>query len=116
MTEIEIYGFVGWVLSVICYVGYITWALVPESYLIELGWTYYPSKYWALALPTWLVLTLFMLPFFYYGLSLMFASADIDALNSLTDDHAVYSSSPVAHFPYGTLPPLSDLSLSQVNS
>mmetsp|Transcript_40996 Transcript_40996/g.131080 ORF Transcript_40996/g.131080 Transcript_40996/m.131080 type:complete len:122 (-) Transcript_40996:490-855(-) len=40
----EVYGFVGWVTSVVLFVVYLTWAYLPEPVLVQLGFVYYPSK------------------------------------------------------------------------
>mmetsp|Transcript_41001 Transcript_41001/g.131102 ORF Transcript_41001/g.131102 Transcript_41001/m.131102 type:complete len:96 (-) Transcript_41001:154-441(-) len=40
----EVYGFVGWVTSVVLFVVYLTWAYLPEPVLVQLGFVYYPSN------------------------------------------------------------------------
>ena len=37
----------------LCTVLYMLWAYIPNSVLESYGIHYYPSKYWAVALPTW---------------------------------------------------------------
>lgn len=34
---------------------YLIWAYVPDEILHSLGITYYPNRYWALAIPIWLM-------------------------------------------------------------
>lgn len=36
---------------------YVFWAFTPGSVLEWHGITYYPSKYWAVAIPTWICVT-----------------------------------------------------------
>lgn len=36
---------------------YVLWAFTPGSVLEWHGITYYPSKYWAVAIPTWICVT-----------------------------------------------------------
>ena len=40
----EVYGFVGWISSLVAYGIYVIWAFMPEATLHALGITYYPSK------------------------------------------------------------------------
>jgi phosphatidylinositol glycan class P protein len=37
---------------------YILWAFLPSPFLHQLGIDYYPNRWWALALPAWLVVSL----------------------------------------------------------
>ena len=46
-----IYGFVAWIGTHLCYAVFLLWAYLPEHVLHDLGVTYYPSKYWAVAVP-----------------------------------------------------------------
>lgn len=41
-------------------VAYLAWALIPDRYLDAMGVTYRPSKYWAVAVPTWACVALFV--------------------------------------------------------
>lgn len=40
---------------------FILWAFVPDEVLHRHGITYYPSRYWAMAIPTWLCVTVLFL-------------------------------------------------------
>eukprot|EP01079_Euglenida_sp_SAG-EU17-18_P001283 gene1283-424_t len=51
----EIFGFVLWVCSIIAYGSYLLWAFTPQSWLHGAGITYYPDKYWAVAVPAYLL-------------------------------------------------------------
>ncbi|KAF1886629.1 hypothetical protein Lal_00045862 [Lupinus albus] len=65
----EVYGFVGSITTVAASVIFLVWAYVPESWLQSVGITYYPSRYWALALPTYLLVTIALGVGFYIGLN-----------------------------------------------
>ena len=82
MKSIEIYGFVGWIGTFILYSLYLIWAFVPDSILHKLGIYYYPSKYWALAIPSIICLTIIFLFITYQSLN-MIITHNIDNLNIL---------------------------------
>ncbi|KAK6117760.1 hypothetical protein DH2020_048489 [Rehmannia glutinosa] len=48
----EVYGFVGFITTLAATVIFITWAYVPDNWLHSIGIYYYPSRYWALSVPT----------------------------------------------------------------
>jgi hypothetical protein len=56
-NTIEVYGFLGWITSSVLYCMYIVWSCTPDGLLHWHGVTYYPDKYWALAVPTWVCVT-----------------------------------------------------------
>ena len=59
ISMIELYGFVSWNLSAFVFVIYLIWAFVPNEYLNEFGIYYIPDKYYSIAIPLWLGVTLF---------------------------------------------------------
>ena len=59
MSVIELYGFFSWVLSAFVFIIYMIWAFVPDSILNEFGIYYIPDKYYAIAIPLWLLVSLF---------------------------------------------------------
>lgn len=60
-----VYGFIGWVLTLLAFFTYLLWAIIPDSLLESYGITYYPDKYWALAGPS-VFLSLAMFYWVYY--------------------------------------------------
>jgi len=50
-SPVEVYGFVGWVTSLLGFVLYLFWALTPNEILESVGILYYPDKHWALTIP-----------------------------------------------------------------
>ncbi|KAL1895767.1 hypothetical protein Cpir12675_003100 [Ceratocystis pirilliformis] len=54
----EYYGFILYLFSSLCFLTYLLWAFLPSPFLHALGITYYPDRWWALAMPTFLVVTL----------------------------------------------------------
>ncbi|KAF8473846.1 PIG-P-domain-containing protein [Kalaharituber pfeilii] len=51
----EYYGFVLYLVSSVTFAMYIAWSYLPSPMLHAIGIHYYPSRWWALALPSWLV-------------------------------------------------------------
>lgn len=68
-VPVEVYGFLGWITSSVLYLVYIVWACTPDAVLHWHGITYYPSKYWAIAIPTWLCVSLVMVYYLYLCLN-----------------------------------------------
>ncbi|KAF7809230.1 Phosphatidylinositol N-acetylglucosaminyltransferase subunit P [Senna tora] len=67
----EVYGFVGSITVAVASVIFLLWAYVPESWLHSIGISYYPSRYWALAVPTYVMVTIVLGLAFYIGLNFM---------------------------------------------
>ncbi|PSN71059.1 PIG-P-domain-containing protein [Corynespora cassiicola Philippines] len=51
----EYYGFALYMGSSAAFLMYILWAYVPSPMLHQMGIHYYPSRWWALAIPCWMV-------------------------------------------------------------
>ncbi|CAH9088597.1 unnamed protein product [Cuscuta europaea] len=67
----EVYGFVGSISTVVATVIFLVWAYVPENWLHSVGIFYYPSRYWALAVPAYVMMTVVLSVTFYIGLNFM---------------------------------------------
>ncbi|KAL3632414.1 hypothetical protein CASFOL_025398 [Castilleja foliolosa] len=81
----EVYGFVGSITTVVATVVFFIWAYVPDDWLHSIGIYYYPSRYWALAMPTYLVVTIVLAITFYIGMNFM-ATPPPTSLNSMFDE------------------------------
>ena len=51
----EYYGFALYLASSVAFLMYILWAYIPAPMLHQMGIHYYPNRWWALAVPCWLV-------------------------------------------------------------
>lgn len=80
----DIYGFVGWISSFVAYGLFVVWAFVPEEALHSVGITYYPHKYWSLAVPSWLGVTVVFCSLSYTAVNLII-SEPLDSLNTIRD-------------------------------
>jgi hypothetical protein len=54
----EYYGFVLYLFSSLTFLMYLLWSYLPSPFLHALGIYYYPNRWWALAVPAFLVMTL----------------------------------------------------------
>lgn len=54
----EYYGFVLYLFSSLIFLMYLLWSYLPSPFLHALGIYYYPDRWWALAVPAFLVMTL----------------------------------------------------------
>ncbi|OKL60145.1 hypothetical protein UA08_04886 [Talaromyces atroroseus] len=54
----EYYGFVLYLTSSLAFLMYLLWSYLPSPFLHQLGIYYYPNRWWSLAIPAWLVMTL----------------------------------------------------------
>jgi phosphatidylinositol glycan class P protein len=66
---VELYGFFYWNLTALLYLFFLIWCFVPTSILNAWGIYYVPNKYYAIAVPTWLFVTMFCIVNGYAGLS-----------------------------------------------
>jgi hypothetical protein len=51
----SILSFVAWTASIFVYLCFVAWALLPAKTLHAIGVTYYPSRYYAIALPAYVL-------------------------------------------------------------
>ena len=85
---VGVYAFVGWVSSVCGYILFLVWAFAPESVLHDvIGVTYYPSRYYALALPSYLMVVYVFVGTLYIGLNLI-STLDPDDMYTVRDEHS----------------------------
>ncbi|KAL2050285.1 hypothetical protein ABVK25_009393 [Lepraria finkii] len=54
----EYYGFVLYLLSSLVFLMYLLWSYLPSPFLHQLGIYYYPNRWWSLAIPSFLVMTI----------------------------------------------------------
>lgn len=53
----EYYGFVLYLFSSLTFLIYLLWGYLPSPFLHALGINYYPNRWWALAIPAFIVMT-----------------------------------------------------------
>ncbi|KAJ1701786.1 hypothetical protein LUZ63_001565 [Rhynchospora breviuscula] len=111
----EVYGFVGSITTVIATVIYFVWAYTPQPCLHSLGITYYPSKYWALAIPSFVIMSVFFMMVLYLGLNFL-ATPSSYSPNTIYDE---YSREPTTFTLLEgmekPIDPISDVGIDQIN-
>jgi len=114
MKSAETYGFVGWIGSFIFYGVYVLWAFIPDTLLNRIGIYYYPDKTWALAFPSFFVVTFIFFQLLYQGLN-MYHTKPLHSLNSLQDQHSRFLLD-LKHESNDGLPEIYDIPVNVVNN
>lgn len=55
-SQAEYKGFASYVISGIFLIIWLSWSLLPDRVLNDIGIFYYPSRWWALAIPAWILI------------------------------------------------------------
>ncbi|WVZ55031.1 hypothetical protein U9M48_005749 [Paspalum notatum var. saurae] len=112
----EVYGFVGSITTVITTTVYLAWAYTPEPVLRSLGITYYPSKYWALAVPSFVIVAVALSMAIYMGLNFV-ATPPPTSFSTIFDENSrectAFSPAMEEERP---IEPISDISIDQINN
>ncbi|DBA01736.1 TPA: hypothetical protein N0F65_010146 [Lagenidium giganteum] len=111
----ELFGFGGWLASTLLYVLFLVWAYVPDSTLQAYGMTYFPSKHWALAIPSMIVISYIFSIVTYFAMNLL-STPPLESYATMFDVHSVFLTDDHvdAHVEAAT-PPISDIPIMQVN-
>ncbi|KAL6505570.1 hypothetical protein OROHE_022949 [Orobanche hederae] len=99
-------------------VAFVIWAYVPDEWLHSVGMYYYPSRYWALAVPTYVMVTIVLAIGFYIGMNFM-ATTPPTSLNVMFDE---FSREPGREITSNEdddyeqpIEPISDIGVNQIN-
>lgn len=113
----EVYGFVGSITTVVATVLFLVWAYLPENWLHSLGIVYYPSRYWALAVPAYAMMTIILAVGFYIGLNFL-ATPPPTSFSMIYDE---FTREPLSNDPSlddheQPIEPISDIRIDQINN
>ncbi|XP_011495402.1 PREDICTED: phosphatidylinositol N-acetylglucosaminyltransferase subunit P [Ceratosolen solmsi marchali] len=107
----SVYGYAMYIGSNMLLLLYLVWAFVPEEFLHEkLGLTYWPSKYWAVALPVWILTAIAVFAFAIYPAINISMTPNIDDLRTITDEYCLERRESIP----GGIPPVSDIPITEV--
>ncbi|KAK9705900.1 hypothetical protein RND81_07G090900 [Saponaria officinalis] len=112
----EVYGFVGSITTVVATVIFFIWAYFPEKWLHSVGIFYYPSRYWAIALPSYFMVIIVLTLAFYIGLNFI-ATRPPTSLNVIFDEHSrdPQTFTSVTGEDDRPIEPISDIGVHQIN-
>ncbi|KAJ3149558.1 hypothetical protein HDU89_003610 [Geranomyces variabilis] len=116
----EYIGFAIYLASFVAFVLYLAWAVLPDAVLHALGLSYYPTRWWALALPVWVLGLIPFIPIAFTGINLL-RTPGLQALDTISEPGAR-----VLQFPVDgdkllklgsedSIPELEDIPLSTIN-
>lgn len=86
--ETEYYGFALYVGSSFVLLVYVLWAFLPREWLHAMKIYYYPSRWWAVAFPSLLLMTLVYIYVALASYNVEVATRPLDSPEVVTDDHA----------------------------
>ncbi|XP_014209656.1 phosphatidylinositol N-acetylglucosaminyltransferase subunit P [Copidosoma floridanum] len=108
----SVYGFALYIGSNMLLLLYLVWAFIPVEFLQEnLGLSYWPSKYWAVALPIWILTAIAVFAFAIYPAINMILTPNIDDPRTITDEYCLEKRKSIP----GGIPPVSDIPIPEVS-
>ena len=84
----SVYAFVAWIASMVVFVIFLVWDFSPRSFFHEMGITYYPSRYYAIALPAYMIVIVLVINMSYIGINLLM-TLEPDDMFTIRDNQAI---------------------------
>ncbi|KAL8849059.1 MAG: hypothetical protein Q9221_005958 [Calogaya cf. arnoldii] len=84
----EYYGFVLYLMSSSAFVVYILWSYLPSHFLHQLGIHYYPNRWWSLAIPSFLVMTLVYIYVALAAYNIEYLTLPMNSIENIVDEAA----------------------------
>lgn len=90
-SQAEYHGFTIYVLALISFIIYIAWLVIPDEILS--GWfsiSYYPDKYWAMAVPAYLLILMVMVYWVLALYNLEVLTVELSDLRCFVDEYTQF--------------------------
>lgn len=84
----EYYGFTLYLVSSLIFIMYILWAYLPSPFLHQLGIYYYPNRWWALAIPAWVVMLVVYIYVALASYNTGYLTLSMDSVECMVDEAA----------------------------
>ncbi|ODV96710.1 hypothetical protein PACTADRAFT_48531 [Pachysolen tannophilus NRRL Y-2460] len=88
-SQAEYKGFASYVISGLFLIIWLIWSILPDSYLNRLGVFYYPSRWWSVAIPSYIIM---LMCYIYIALGLYnveVKTVKLDDLRTIVDESGV---------------------------
>lgn len=85
-NAIGVYAFVAWITSIVVFIIFLLWAFSPRQLLHDIGVIYYPSRYYAIALPAYIIVLVILINITYIGINMMM-TFEPDNMFTIKDNH-----------------------------
>mmetsp|Transcript_40241 Transcript_40241/g.85825 ORF Transcript_40241/g.85825 Transcript_40241/m.85825 type:complete len:153 (-) Transcript_40241:23-481(-) len=108
----KVAGLVSYYLSLVASALWLAWVVVPDSWLQVWGLRYCPDRWWALAVPTYIVVTFVFIVYAYVAVNMM-ATCPIDSVDLIRDSSTSITCS--LYGEEGEIPNIEDVDLTIVN-
>ncbi|KAI5300966.1 hypothetical protein KEM55_003617 [Ascosphaera atra] len=82
----EYYGFVLYLTSNLAFLIYLLWSYLPSPFLHQLGIYYYPNRWWSLAIPAYLVMTVVYIYVALAAYNTGYLTLPMNSIENLVDD------------------------------
>lgn len=82
-----IYAYTAWILSIFIYIIILLWAFLPNEVIESYGITYYPSKYYALAVPSYMICLYFFVSILYVSYN-MWSTVEHTNMHTVCDKYS----------------------------
>ncbi|KAL1957116.1 hypothetical protein VTO42DRAFT_6374 [Malbranchea cinnamomea] len=84
----EYYGFVLYLASSCAFLMYLLWSYLPSPFLHQLGIHYYPNRWWSLAIPAYLVMTIVYIYVALAAYNTGYLTLPMNSIENLVDEAA----------------------------
>ncbi|KAK2763258.1 hypothetical protein FQN54_009894 [Arachnomyces sp. PD_36] len=84
----EYYGFVLYLASSLAFLIYLLWSYLPSPFLHQLGIHYYPNRWWSLAIPSFLVMTIVYIYVALASYNTGYLTLPLSSIENIVDDAA----------------------------